>query len=153
MRNDHRSRCRSFGQLTMLQTLRVAQGELALADAAAARSEAEDAEREAERRLDAARQEHHRMLSSGLFAAEGFRLAGAMVNLLECETGIERERSARARDAEAAKELRWQRQRHRQDQLGALHKAARRKLARKEEENSMAETSQLLLHRGRRQPA
>lgn len=152
MRSD-RSRCSNLGQLAMLQGLRVAQGELALADAAAERAEAEDAEREAERRLDAARQDYRRMLSAGSFAAEGFRLAGAMVNLLECETGIERERSARARDAEAAKELRWQRQRHRQDQLGALHKAARRKLARKEEESSMAETAQLLLHRSGRSQA
>lgn len=152
MRND-RNRCRSLGQLTMLQTLRVAQGELALADATATRAEAEEAEREAERLLDAARQDYRRMLSSGSFAAEGFRLAGAMVNLLEQEAGTGRERTAQAREAEAARELRWQRQRHRQDQLGALHKAARRKLARKEEEKAMAEAGQLLLHRGGRSRA
>lgn len=152
MHND-RARCRDLNRLTALQGLRAAQGEWALADALTIRTEAEEAEQETGQRLDAAARDYRGMLSSGSFDAQGFHLAGAILTSLEQENEAANERSEQAREHEAAAELRWQRQRHRQDQLGALHTAARRKLARKEEEQAAADAILPSLHRAGRAPA
>lgn len=146
MRAD-RSACLALANLASLHSLRVAQGEIGLADAKAAREEALMAEADADSRRDSALGEYREILSSGLFRPERFRLAGAILNALELDAGAARERTAQAREVEAKRELRWQRHRHERDRLGSLHKAARRKLGRKEEEKALAEATQSLLAR------
>jgi hypothetical protein len=149
MRAD-RAVCRKLETLTTLQGLRVAQGDIALAEAKAARTEAERTETAAWERIDTAMEEYRDMLASASFPADAFRLAGALLNTLEEEATAARDHAGEARATEADRGLRSQNHRHRERQLGALHKAARRKLSRKEEEKAMATAAQLLLHRSGR---